>query len=92
MASHVDSVATFRARVEDIGLGELWDKMAAMKINTYAAYAFGANFTPGSPDETPFIEGIVKPSAGEDKSLYSGLRRLFFESYTLMAAETKRRL
>ena len=68
MAAHIESEATFEARVREMGLGDVWDKMKDKRLNTYAQFAFGANFTPGHPDETQLLQKIIIPLVGEDES------------------------
>ena len=87
MASMVDSVATFKARVADLGLIELWPKLEEYGYTTYAGFAFSSSYAPGNPDETLFITEVVEPLAGDNKAMRPKLRRLLFESHTFLTAE-----
>ena len=83
----VDSVATFKARVLDLGLGDYWPKFEEKRFTTYAAYAFSSNFQPGNPDEAPFIRDTITPILGEDPSMRHVTRRLFYEAFALVTAD-----
>ena len=85
----VDSVATFKARVVDLGLGEFWHKFEEKRFTSYAAFAFSSNFQPGNPDEKASIEDTLKPILGEDPALRHVMRRLFYESFALVSADMK---
>ena len=57
-----------------------------------AEFAFAANYKPGATDETSFIKDIVVPLyTSEDSIKKSALRRLYFEAYTMAAADVHRR-
>ena len=92
MAATVDSKATFKARVVEFGLGDLYEKMVDRGLVTYAAMAFSCACTPGSGDEKPFIDQVVTPLVGENVARRPALRRLFFESFTLVTAELKNKV
>ena len=64
MAAHIESGATFEARVREMGLGDAWDKLKEERLNTYAQFAFGANFTPGQADETHLLDNMIIPLVG----------------------------
>ena len=93
----LDSEAVFVSRSEEIGLNAA--EIAAMKtlnIATFGKFAFSANYSPGQLDETPLLVlmakvcGTVPNPAPEDRAPL--IRRLFFESYTLSAADLRSRL
>ena len=46
-----------------------------------------SSYAPGNPDETIFINEVVKPLSGESKALLPKLRHLLFESHTFLTAE-----
>ena len=89
----IDSKASFAARVKELGLGDFLGKLVDLGADTYAGFAFMANCTPGQSDDKPFQEGIIKPILGEGHvAKRTQLRRLFFESFTLVSADLKNKL
>jgi hypothetical protein len=57
-----------------------------------AEFAFSANYVPGKPDESAFINDIVLPLTGDiNSNRKPALRRFFFECYTNAAADINRR-
>ncbi len=61
---------------------------------TFGKFAFAANYTPGQADETPLLRLMARicgadPAPADRVPL---VRRLFFESYTLAAADLRSRL
>lgn len=92
--SSTDSSAVFFSRCKAVGLedGEI-DSMKTAGFTTYANFAFSSSFQPGAVDETPFVEGVLNKVLGTaDHAKAPALRRLFYESYTLVAAELKKRV
>ena len=90
----MESSAAFEARASAMGLtqDEL-DKMKAAGVATYALLAFSCNYTPGGADEKPLLD-LAKIVLGDPvpAARLPILRRLFFESYTLAAADLRRRV
>ena len=62
MAAHIEGEATFEARVRELGLGDVWGTMKEKRLNAYAQFAFGANFTPGQVDESQLLAKIIRRS------------------------------
>jgi hypothetical protein len=92
--SATDSKAVFLTRCKAVGLDAT--EIAALEnagFDTYATLAFSTSFQPGAADETPFVKGVIEKVLG-DPAHQKGpiLRRLFYESYTLVAAELKKRV
>ena len=88
----LDSKAHFVARLSTLGLKELFPKFETMGATTMGSFAFCANYVPGKPDETSFIEDIVIPLTGDKASKFKPtIRRLFFECYTLAANDVNAR-
>ena len=88
----LDSKAVFQARVEALGLGGVYNTMIGKGMSTYGEFAFAANFVPGAGDDTRFINEVVIPVLGSaDDPRKTAIRRLFYESYTLMATDMQRR-
>ena len=89
----LDSTATFAARVKDLGLGSLSERLTELGWTTLGALAFSAG-NPGAPSsESAFEERVVVPVVGNIASPQAAiLRRLYFESTTLAAADMRRRM
>ena len=92
MAPHVESIATFKARIVEMQLSDLWPRLEEMRLTSYAQLASGTSYQPGQVDEKPLIDDIIKALVGADTTKYSSLRRLFLESWTLVSADLKRML
>lgn len=92
--AYVDSQAVFSGRAREIGVpSEVLTKMATERWNTIATFAFASSYTPGMPDDTSFRADVVqKLFAADDHVLVPVLRRLYFECFTIMAAEVKQRV
>eukprot|EP00435_Cladocopium_sp_Y103_P021672 s5678_g5.t1 len=59
---------------------------------THATYAFSVATQPGA-DEQAFVDGVVVPILGQPDHIDAPkLRRLFFESHTLTAADLRRKV
>ena len=91
--SLVDSAAVFEARARSIGLDDqVIGQMGLRGWVSHAKYAFSVATTPGG-DEQIFADGVIVPLLGNaDHRDAPKLRRLFFESHTLTAAEMSERL
>ena len=91
--SLVDSAAVFEARARSIGIDD--QVIAQMGLRgwvSHATYAFSVATTPGG-DEQIFADGVIVPLLGNaDHRDAPKLRRLFFESHTLTAAEMRRKV
>ena len=93
----LDSAAVFEARCREMGL--LPDEAARLKSrgwNSFALLAFACSYTPGQADDTNLVRlGAIITGAGagdppEDRMPI--VRRLFFEAYTLAAADLRSRV
>ncbi|CAE8741817.1 unnamed protein product, partial [Polarella glacialis] len=95
--ANLDSEAVFRARALAIGLQEQ-EVLRAVSSGwkTFAAFAFSCNHTPGSADETSFNVMAVKVVGGTagvpEANRVHVVRRLFFEAFTLAAADLRRKV
>lgn len=91
--SAIDSVATFRARVEHLEIGGVWDKFVAAGWKTYGTFAFACTVAPGTMDPAAaalFDTEVVLPLLGAKVHVDKAkLRRLHFEAYTFCAADTQ---
>lgn len=94
MAGALESEATFRQRALVIGLTEAaCNQMVAKGYSSMARLAFASNYHPGSPDEKPFVDLVADIlGAPPDGPTLSCFRRLYFEAFTLSAADLKARL
>ncbi|CAJ1459680.1 unnamed protein product, partial [Effrenium voratum] len=94
--SLVDSAPVFAARCRAVGLtAEAVTKLAEKGWNTYATFAFCVPSLPGSSEaaETLFVTRVIEPVLGDpDHADGPKLRRLAFESFTMNAADLKRRV
>ena len=107
-ASNVlDSKSVFSARIKALGLAEpkVGDKTLAdiFKENgwtTLGLFAFAVSFSPGSAaSENDFVTGVLEKLIGkedqqtaETKALKPAIRHLYFDAYTMVAADSARRL
>ena len=107
-ASNVlDSKSVFSARIKALGLAEpkVGDKTLAdiFKENgwtTLGLFAFAVSFSPGSAaSESDFVTGVLEKLIGkedeqtaETKALKPAIRHLYFDAYTMVAADSARRL
>ena len=88
-----DSQVVFQARVAALGLEAFNAKFVELGWGTLGEFAFSVNFTPGPADPAVFAEKVVAPLTGQgNHQKTAALRRLFFEAYTTVAAETQRKL
>jgi len=89
-----DSKAVFITRCKAVGLSDT--EISAMEtagFDTYANLAFSPSFQPGASDESPFVKAVLEKVLGAaDHPKAPALRRLFYESYTLVAAELKKKV
>lgn len=91
--SLVDSNAVFKGRAIAVGLTDaVVNAMSARGWNTHANFAFAVGTQP-NPDDQPFIDGVIIPILTRaDHPDAPKLRRLFFESHTLTAADLRRKV
>lgn len=91
----LDSSAVFLARVEEIGLNRAEiAKLKADGLDTYGKLAFACNYVPGQAQEQPLLDLCARicevvPAPPDRIPL---IRRIFFESYTLAAADLRTKL
>ena len=86
----LDSRAVFQARARSFGLED--EDITALSANgwdTLGNFAFSCAYVPGSPDESAFLDKVVTPVLGADSPKAAALRRLFFEAYTMAAADLR---
>lgn len=90
-SAFVDSKAVFQGRAKAIGVPDgIIRAMAARGWATIATFAYSTTYVPGSPDDAQLRDNVLTPLLGDPHHEHAPLlRRLFFESFTLMAAELK---
>ena len=90
MAAGLDSHEVFVARARQLGLDD--DDLARMSgrgWDTMGNFAFASSYIPGSGDDRKFVEQVLDPMYGEDHPKSPILRRLYYEAYTLAAADLR---
>eukprot|EP00973_Karenia_brevis_P001274 174579-Karenia_brevis.AAC.1 len=88
----LDSLPVFQAKLRDLKLDGLWEHFEARGWNSVATFAFSANYVPGNPDDSAFTNEVVIELLGNDAHpLKPALRRLFFDCYTMVAADAQRK-
>ena len=94
MSAASDSKATFLARCVEIGFStEEVKALSAKPWCPLAGFAFAANYQPGGTDEGPLrslAASFVEKDDLDDRM--PAVRCLFYEAFTLPAADLKRKL
>ena len=92
--SLMDSTAVFEGRALAIGLSQnSVDALGLRGWVTHATFAFAVATNPGANDDQSFIDGVLVPILGREDHLDAPkLRRLFYESHTLTAADLRRKV
>ena len=89
----MDSKAVFAQRVSELGLGSFSNEFTAKGWDTHGNFAFASTYVPGAADDSKFVDQVVMPLlAAADHVKVTAVRRLFFESYTIMVADLKHRV
>jgi len=95
MAALIESTAVFETRAKAIGLSDAVIASAkALGWSSLGAFAFSCAYTPGVGSDESFKKDVVEALLGADpadprRTQTASLRRLFFEAYTLVAANLK---
>ena len=89
----LDCAAVFRARAQDLGLEEPHvNALAGKGWDMFSRFAFASSHTPGNPDDSSYIEAVQNAVLGTgDQPLAPVLKRLYFEAYTAVAADLRRK-
>ncbi len=88
----LDSVAVFHQRLNQCNLGSHAATMEGLGWSTFGTFAMASTYVPGQPDITPFLVDIVEKVLGDrDDSARFALQRLYFEAYTILGEDIKRR-
>ena len=89
----LESDAVFFSRISALGLSEeVAGRFREKGWTTLGAFAFCSAYTPGQADDAafqPVLQFLVGEADGADAAL---VRRLFFEAYTMAAADLKKRI
>ena len=93
----LDSVAVFEARSKEMGLLDDWaSRIKAKGWNTFALLAFACSYTPGQADDANLVKlgAIITGTGASDppEDRMPVIRRLFFDAYTLAAADLRSRV
>ena len=95
--ANLDSQAVFEARSLELGVTPT--ELTVIRDKNWAAYgkfAFSCHFAPGNADEMPFIKMVAEVTgSGANNPPEDRLpifRRLFWEAYTMAAAEMRARV
>ena len=89
MAEH--SVAYFRDACEQCGVLDLHKQMCDFGWPTLGKFAFSSSYVPGQIDDSNFVKHVIKRLGLDEMDVrVAGVRRLFFEAYTVSAFEMRR--
>ena len=78
-----------------MGISSLQEKFSEKGWDTMGTYAFASGYIPGVTDDSKLVEDVFEKifDSPEDRpKMRPPVRRLFFEAFTLSAAEMKRRV
>jgi hypothetical protein len=89
----IDSEAVFADRVHTLRLSAHLSRFTELGWLTYADLAFSTSYVPGQGDDARFLTDVALRGLGDaaHKDL-AGLRRLFFEAFSLAAADLRRKV
>ena len=90
MATLTESQAVFESKLKDMGLEGYKDAMTRRGWTTLSTFAFASSWSPGSGDDTSFVNQVVLGAA--DHADLPKLRKLYHEAYTVVAAELRSKL
>ena len=91
----LESSAFFRERAAQVGVPQpAVDAIEAEGWTSMGAFAFATSQPPGMADDTAFRRDIAVPILGANPQLgpLAAVRRLFFEAYTMVAADMRDRV
>jgi hypothetical protein len=89
----MDSKAVFAQRLGDLGLTEFKDEFDMRGWDSHGNFAFASTYVPGAADDARFVAQVVMPLlAAPDHVKVTAVRRLFYESYTIMVSDLKHRV
>jgi len=89
----LDSVASFKARMRDLGLPQAhMDSFEARNVKTFASFAFISPYQPSSQDEKPFTDALTDILGADPADYLPTYRRSFYESHTMAIEDLRLRL
>ena len=90
----LESKAFFNEREVLFGLSDDQVTTLTARCNTFGSFAFSSSHTPGAGNDEAFITNVVKKLFGDspEDELVAAVRRLYFEAYTMVAADMRARL
>lgn len=92
-AMAIDSAAAFKELYHERGLGAHQARFEAAGWLTYSDLVFSTTFTPQNGEEERYNEDIIQVGLGDTKHRdRPKLRRLFYEAYTLVGADMRRKV
>ena len=62
----MDSKALFRKKISQCGLNDFQDKFESLGWTNMAEFVLSANYQPGYPDESPFINDVIIALLGDE--------------------------
>lgn len=93
MASLIESEAVFSGRLKPCGLEAYAAEFHRRGWRTLSTFAFSSSWAPGSGDDQSFIDSVVRPLLRDPGHAdVPKLRKLYFEAYTMVAADLKAKL
>ncbi len=93
--SALDSTAAFRERLSQLGLDAVWPDFEARGWSTMGSFAFATGFASNAADDDRWVQAVLVPLLGTEAAVHAkaaAVRRLYFECYTVAAADLKRRV
>jgi hypothetical protein len=90
----IESSAVFKSRATAMGLVQAdIDALEAKGWSSFSTFAFASSYIPGQGDDSAFKRDVVAAILGTDTHVRASvLRRLYFEAYTLTAADLRSRV
>ena len=88
----LESAAVFQQWMSKLGLEDLYPKFVELGWKNAGEFAFASSYVPGQQGQERFEEEVIqKLLTAENMNKKAAVRRLFFECYTLVVSEMKRR-
>jgi hypothetical protein len=89
----MDSKAVFAQRLGELGLTDFKEEFDMRGWDSHGNFAFASTYVPGAADDARFVAQVILPLLGApDHVKVTSVRRLFYESYTIMVSDLKHRV
>lgn len=89
----VDSIPCFELRARELNVDQHLPLLRAKGWTSFGTFAFASDYIPGVGDPSTFTTDVIIPLFGDaDHVDKVSLRRLFFESFSLVARDMQRRV